>query len=444
MQNLTLVNMITKKFKISIALISLCIAAKTNAQEKSGASKMPSIGGHVGVLSYMGDVSGSKGTTIYTYWKPGFGFYLEKKFGNIFGVTANGLFGKVSKSQLDETTFRNFETSIMNFDLNLLLDFDNGKLINQTSVFAPYFSIGVGYLTFDPKGDLENKYGKYYHWSDGTLRDMAQSTPGADTLSSTVKRDYEYETSLKDSTKSYPKSTFTVPIRFGLKFKLAPRLDARLGVAYILAFTDYLDNYSAGGNNDNMFYTSFGLQFNFATSERDAKYKDFDFSKLDKADTDGDGVKDDDDLCQNTPPNVKVDAKGCPLDGDKDGVPDHLDKESNTASGAMVNSDGVTITDDMLAQMNSQKDSVKTERRVFKAEDLSKTEMDDILKDYEKYNSATPTAVAIPEKYKALDIDKDNYISAKEVTNAIDMFFEGENKLTAKDLHQLIDFYFQQ
>jgi len=423
--------------------LALLLTTISYGQGKSFSEKMPSIGGHVGVLSYMGDVSGSKGSTVYTYWKPGFGFYLEKKLGSIFGISANGLFGKISKSQLDETTFRNFETSIMNFDLNLLLDFDNGKLINQTSIFAPYFSVGFGYMTFDPKGDLENKSGKYYHWNDGTLRDMDQNTPGADTLSNMVNRDYTYESSLKDSTKSYDKSSFTVPIRFGLKFKLAPNLDARLGVAYIMTFTDYLDNYATGGN-DNMLYTSFGLQYNFSSTDNVGKYKDFDFSSLDKIDSDGDGVKDADDLCQNTPPNVKVDSKGCPIDTDKDGVPDYLDKEPKTAIGAMVNAEGVTITDEMIAEEVSRKDSIATERRVFKADDLSKEDMDAIMKDYEAASKSAPSVVTIPEKYKSLDLDKDNYISAKEVTNAIDMFFDGENNLTAKDLHQLIDFYFEQ
>lgn len=43
-------------------------------------------------------------------------------------------------------------------------------------------------------------------------------------------------------------------------------------------------------------------------------------------DTDGDGVADKDDKCPDTPKDVKVDAKGCPIDSDGDGVPDYLDK----------------------------------------------------------------------------------------------------------------------
>lgn len=49
-------------------------------------------------------------------------------------------------------------------------------------------------------------------------------------------------------------------------------------------------------------------------------------SKFDmKKDADGDGVKNKRDKCPATPPGVKVDGTGCPLDTDKDGVADYLD-----------------------------------------------------------------------------------------------------------------------
>jgi len=58
------------------------------------------------------------------------------------------------------------------------------------------------------------------------------------------------------------------------------------------------------------------------------------------ADADSDGVTDDKDKCPDTPANVKVDVKGCPLDSDRDGVADYLDKCPGTPAGAPVNSDG--------------------------------------------------------------------------------------------------------
>ncbi|NQX97553.1 MAG: hypothetical protein HRT73_06695 [Flavobacteriales bacterium] len=121
-----------KKFSLLFAIIFL-LAEMSFSQEKSGLRHIPSIGFHGGVLSYMGDIKGAEGTNIYSYAKPAYGFYLEKKIGSIFGISANGMFGKVSKSQLDDELFVNFESKIMNFDLNLLLDFDNGKVINESS-----------------------------------------------------------------------------------------------------------------------------------------------------------------------------------------------------------------------------------------------------------------------------------------------------------------------
>lgn len=434
-----------KKFTLLAATLFLSLGILFS-QEKSGLKHVPSIGVHIGGLSYMGDISGTKGNS-FTYWKPAYGFYLEKKIGSIFGVSANGIFGKVSKSKINNSTFVNFESSIMNVDLNLLLDFDNGKLINEESLFSPYLSFGFGYMTFDPKGDLMTDGAAYYHWDDGTLRDIDQSTPGSDTTSVILTRDYDYESSLKDSTTNYAKNSFTFPIRFGLKFEISDNLDARISAAYIFTFTDYIDNISGGGN-DKLFYTSFGLQYNFGgKAKKDDKYKDFDFSTIDNTDDDGDGVNDVKDLCQNTPEGVEVDNKGCPLDGDKDGVPDYKDKELNTVAGATVNRDGITLTDEMIAMQERMKDSVETDYKVFKAEDLSQEEMDEIQRMYQEANNAKKpvgSESGIPDRYKALDVDGDKFISAKEVTGAIDGFFEGENNLTAKDLNELIDFYFDQ
>lgn len=434
-----------KKYTLLSAIIILTIGNVLSQEKSDGLKHLPSIGAHIGGMSYIGDVQGSQGATVFTYWRPAYGFYLEKKFGNIFGLSVNGTFGKVSKSQLDDNVFVNFESSFTNVDLNVLFDFDNGKIINPESPFSPFISVGFGFLSFDPKGDLSVNGSTYYHWSDGTLRDIAETVPGADTSSVILERDYEYESALKDSTTNYSKTTFTLPIRFGLKFKLSPNIDARISAAYMLTFTDYIDNISVGGN-DKLFYTSFGLQYNFGGgAKKDDRYKDFDFSTVDNTDADGDGVIDTKDFCQDTPEGIKVDNKGCPIDGDGDGVADYMDKELNTPKGTIVNSEGVTLTDEMIELQERMKDSVETEYKTFVAEDLSQEEIDEIQRMYREANKATEsTGTGIPEKYKALDKDGDNFISAKEVTLAIDGFFEGENNLTAKDLNELIDYYFDQ
>lgn len=438
-------NRINTFFAAIFILVTTQVAFAQSESEGNGLKYIPSIGAHFGTLSYMGNLQGSEGSSVFTYWRPAYGFYLEKKFGSFIGVTANGTFGKVSKSQLDDDVFHNFETSITNIDLNLLFDFDNGKIVNENSVFSPFISIGFGYLMFDPKGDLFDANGNFYHhWSDGTLRDVAENIPGSDTASMLLTRDYKYESTLKDSTNNYSKTAFTIPLRFGLKFKLSPHLYARATASYILTTTDYLDNLGGGGS-DKMFQTSFGLQYNFAgASATNDKYKDFDFSSLDREDSDGDGVNDLADRCPGTKSGVTVDKDGCPLDADKDGVPDYMDKEPNTPAGALVDENGVTLTDEMIATKHAMKDSVITEYKTFKAEDLSDEEMKEIQALYEQNKGGKIGQSTMPAKFVPLDLDKDKYLSAKEITNAIDQFFEGENDLTAKDLNELIDFYFEQ
>lgn len=76
-------------------------------------------------------------------------------------------------------------------------------------------------------------------------------------------------------------------------------------------------------------------------------------------DSDGDGVPDDIDECPNTPPGVKVDAKGCPLDSDHDGVPDYLDKCPGTPPGVKVDANGCEIEAIVLRGVNFDFDSAR-------------------------------------------------------------------------------------
>ncbi|MBL4761091.1 MAG: hypothetical protein JKY93_00150, partial [Gammaproteobacteria bacterium] len=50
----------------------------------------------------------------------------------------------------------------------------------------------------------------------------------------------------------------------------------------------------------------------------------------------------------------------------------------------------------------------------------------------------------LPLAYQQLDLNKDDKISAKEVSNAVDLFFDGEIDFSQKELYEMINFFFDQ
>ena len=321
--------------------------------------KSLSVGLHAGSLSYIGDIEGNGSGSYFGFGNWSYGVSLEKKLGTNYGILVNGLFGKVTKSEMYANSYVNFSSQISHVDINFMLDFDNGK-----SIFSTFVSVGLGFMVFNPKGDLSSGGVEYNYWSDGTFRDLPQGSPGADTNAVVISRDYDYETELEGRERSYATTALTVPIWAGFKFKLSRQVDLKVAMAYVHTFTDNLDNVSNGGN-DKLFYTSFGVNYNFVGKDRSDKYRTIDFGSFFSADSDNDGVNDKTDMCQETPEGVKVNAEGCPLDGDKDGVPDYLDKEPNTPANTTVDRHGVTWTDEKIEEQENEKEEVEIERKKF-------------------------------------------------------------------------------
>lgn len=65
-----------------------------------------------------------------------------------------------------------------------------------------------------------------------------------------------------------------------------------------------------------------------------------------RSDLDGDGVFDGDDACPETPKGALVDESGCLLDNDADGVPDGLDVCPDTLPGLAVDNTGCALDED--------------------------------------------------------------------------------------------------
>lgn len=433
-------NMIKNIFLIIVSFFT--IAGSIHSQNEKN-RQLPSIAIGAGVLSFKGDVS--KGGTTFGGIRGGYNLTIEENIWKYFGVSINGMYGKLSGTQRSKTSNLNFQSKIFQGDLNLIFHIDNGLLFKHDSCISPYISIGLGLLKFDPYGDLKDVNGvKYNYWKDFTVRNIAESEPNASSAV-LIQRDFTYETKLTDSTTNYSRMALALPIGGGFKLMLLDNLALNLGATYYLTFTDWIDNYKSG-SNDNYMYANFSIQYNFTKNEKkNSVYYSLDFSEIDNLDSDGDGVKDSDDNCQGTLSGVNVDVHGCPIDTDEDGVPDYLDKEPQTKKGAIVNEKGEGLTKKMIADQQKAFEAETFDRsRLFNASPSLEylKEIESMAEESQKNN--TQTKIEIPESLKPADKNKDGFISANEIKDAIDNFFEGDSNFTVEKLNALIDFFFQQ
>lgn len=422
------------KSSTKLSLLTICLLTLSTSFAQL------SITAQAGGLKFLGDVGKKNNANFFSDARLGYNFGIEYRIGKVLGIGLDGIYGKLAGTDNDKTSHLNFQSQIMGGGLNLYAFFD--KLGDKEKEVSPYIHAGVGYLLFDPHGDLVDKNGTAYnYWTDGSIRNLAEAASNA-TLSTTIKRDYKYETQLKDSVTSYARNTIYLPVGVGAKFNIGFRTSVRIGVAYNICMSDYIDNYKTGGN-DSWATASVGLNVHFGKKPKDG-FEGVDFSAIDNLDSDGDGIKDLDDKCLGTPKGIKVDGKGCPEDKDDDGVFDYMDKELTTKKGAKVDANGVTINEDEMAKRQLAWDSLAAERSEGFNEAPSLTYLQNIENQSKEVRQQTGTTTKIPAEFIPADINKDGYISAAEITKTIDNFFEGDTTFNVESINKLIDFFFEQ
>jgi hypothetical protein len=140
-----------------------------------------------------------------------------------------------------------------------------------------------------------------------------------------------------------------------------------------------------------------------------------------------------------------VSGSGCPEDNDEDGIPDYKDKELMTKRGAMVDADGITQTDKMIADRQSQYDSLATERSEVFNQNPSLSYLKDLDAKASETRKNNPVQKNnIPAALRSADTNNDGYISSDEITAAIDSFFDGSADWTVEKLNDLVDYFFEQ
>lgn len=412
-----------------------------------------------GALTFWGDVHnpgrldptiGNKAVNvdILRTLNPQFKFGFRFLYGTLNGTTYD---------ELNPKKQFNFQSRLMAFGTNVSYNFSNFDFIgkNENRVLTPFVSLGLEMINFDTWGDLKAANGsEYYYWADGTTRNKSD-LPSNGQGSVVLYRDHNYETSLKDKNidgiKSQLPVSVGIPIDFGFDFTISQKATFRIGSSMHITFSDRIDDIGTDGNNYKKYperkgnglpdffsysYAQFSLDlFSKTTEEQQLQFIDLGAGGIfDFWDTDGDFVIDVYDACPWTPPGQPVDTVGCPFDDDGDGIPNFADKEADSPKDAFyIDSVGRSMTKtQILALLNDKKSFDQAEIYRHYPSLLEGTGL------YHRFYKA------IPEKYKSLDENKDDYISLDELLKTIDTFFDGDSKLSVDDLYELEEFFFIQ
>lgn len=310
----------------------------------------------LGLVKFHGDIEDGKGTNVHFLGnRKAIELAVRGNLSNSFSLGLNGIYGQISGNENTGAYHRNFEADLLNIGLNLEYNF-NGFYKKKIPVLTPFIGSGVSLASAsDIRTDLLNENGtEYYYWSDGKIRDLPELPENRYTAQK-ISRDYDYETVLRSGSVT----SLAVPVYGGIDLHLSRMLTFRISSKYYFAFTDDFDNFNTPGpskDNDGYFYNSISMHVSL-TSKRDADIESglpqmylLSFKSVEKADEDGDGVRDMKDKCAGTPAGVQVNKYGCPADSDDDGRPDFADAEPTTPDGLATDLKGVRFNYDSVAQ----------------------------------------------------------------------------------------------
>jgi len=408
----------------------------------------PIIGIGMGTLTFKGDVQDNFSNHPFI-GRNAIYFNISRNLNKFLTANFNVTFGQMSGSQIANYQNLNFKSQVLVGGISVSYNFRN--FYKTKFPLNPYINLGIESFEFNSKTDMLDASGRpYYWWSDGTIRDREES-PENELNSVMLRRDYKYETDLRelniDGLGKYPQVAFGLPIDVGFELKVHPRVTLRTGVTYHLSFNDNVDNFTFKGKDDregskkgdHFWFTYVSLQWDLFSDEQmtifDRHYLEVEYKNIDTDDEDSDGVVDLWDEDAKTPIEAKVDSRGRPIDTDIDGIPDYRDKEINSAKNAIVDLDGVTMTEEQMIAASTLKPGIPSDKICDYYPSLCEEE------GQKKFRI---TYLDLPEKYLSVDKNNDGYISVEELNGAIDAFFDFNSNFTLDDLYELTEFFFEQ
>lgn len=277
----------------------------------------------------------------------GVGASITRMFGSVFGVTGDYTFGKlqgVARKQTELVEDRDiwlqlgrtepmfFNTLIHHPSMSVYVNWSNmflglnrvmrakikDKPVNERR-FSAYSKLGLGFVFFDAN---------LYQVNVPNPKDEIP-VPNSKYLNGFTNKSTE----------------LTIPVAFGLKWKINKMFDLGLEQQFVFVNSDKLDALvvnTTRGRNDKFAYTNLNFTYKFGSRKAQKEhlewvnpleaYMDVTNLRLDNlewaiGDDDGDGIINAMDQEPDTPEGAFVDSHGRMLDSDGDGCPDHEDPE---------------------------------------------------------------------------------------------------------------------
>ncbi len=136
----------------------------------------------------------------------------------------------------------------------------------------------------------------------------------------------------------------------GIKYKLQDNLALKFDLRHVIE----------ADHGDNTLLYNFGIAMPFGEVTKPQLVKEEPVKEpVKKADSDNDGVIDENDKCPNSVPNAVVNSIGCEMDDDNDGVVNRLDQCPSTISNVKVDTKGCMTLVDLRINFDVDSSNIK-------------------------------------------------------------------------------------
>lgn len=266
-----------------LASLRLCAQNEVDTLAKDNVSiPLPTVSVNVGFNYAFADVElGS----VSPFRQLGYQLTITQRVAKFLNASFELYTGSVYGEEQRGLTNLNYRTSIVSPRIGIEYNFY--PLLKPDSkgrqLIRPYIGFGVGLVYFRSKGDLQDESGNgYNYWSDGLIYAEQEGTVNQ-SEATLLERDFEYETDLRDANLDnfgkYSQTAFSLPINAGIRFQISKNVGVNAAFAYVLNFTDLIDNSSSesvgtrqgSSNFDNHLFGSIGLSVFLGRTKPSAK-----------------------------------------------------------------------------------------------------------------------------------------------------------------------------